>query len=239
MRAILLASGYRHQFGWPPRKELHQPWMLLWMGSCVLEYRVRADDENAAQVAVALLRDRPELLFPTRRILSWYEPDPGRKVTSGLEDARVRDGRSDGGRTNHSDAGDGFEPLACLTRAMLGVDALLERCDLRVTGDDLGRKHPKACARISRQSVIVLIRYDREQRLETFAALRRNESKLRQMGPHRIAELCALANEQIPGAMLHQPGLLIGRLHGNSAYRRPCHGFADRSCIGRVILAAL
>jgi hypothetical protein len=43
---------------------------------------MRPDHKNAPEVAIALLGDRSKLLFASGRILSWYEPNPGRKITT-------------------------------------------------------------------------------------------------------------------------------------------------------------
>ena len=55
------------------------------------QHGMSPDHKNAPQVAVALLRNRTELLFAPGRILSRYEPNPGRKITTRAEGIRVRD----------------------------------------------------------------------------------------------------------------------------------------------------
>jgi hypothetical protein len=56
-----------------------------------------SDHQNASQIAIALFRDRPELLLAAGRILAWYDPDPGREVTTRSKNLRIRDRGGDGG----------------------------------------------------------------------------------------------------------------------------------------------
>src|SRR6266536_859969 len=85
----------------------------------VAQDRMSANDENASQIAVALLGDRPELLLAAGRILARHEPNPGREIAPRPECRRVRDRRRDRGRPDETDTGDGLQPLACLVPPML------------------------------------------------------------------------------------------------------------------------
>jgi hypothetical protein len=78
---------------------------------------MRSDDENASEILVALLGDRPELLLAPGGILSRHQPDPSREIAPRPKNRRVRHGRRDRGRPDDTDAWDGLEPLARFIRA--------------------------------------------------------------------------------------------------------------------------
>ena len=56
------------------------------------------------------------------------------------------------------------------------------------------------------------------------------------MSPQRVDRLRALPNQQIARAEQHAPRLLLLRLHGHEAHRRPRGRRADRLRVGRVVL---
>ena len=104
------------------------------------QHRMRPDHKNAPEVAIALLGDRPKLLFAPGRILSRYEPNPGRKITTRAEGSRVGDSADNSARANDANAGDALQPLARLIRTMLCDDPLLDRSDQRLQRLKLRRK---------------------------------------------------------------------------------------------------
>jgi hypothetical protein len=56
------------------------------------------------------------------------------------------------------------------------------------------------------------------------------------MRPQRIDHLGLLPQQKIAWSMLHQPALLLGRLHLHKSHRRPANRLADRLRVGRIIL---
>ena len=87
---------------------MYQPVSRVLLG--VAQDRVSANDENAPHIAVALFRDRPELLLAAGRVLARHEPDPGREVTTRAEPSRSASRPSDPGE----------EQNAALARAVIG-----------------------------------------------------------------------------------------------------------------------
>src|SRR6516165_5443895 len=140
----LVGERHRHDLKGPPRQQLHEPGIFPGILLGTSQHRDRPDHENASQVAVSLLGDRPELLLAPGRILAWHQPDPGREIAPRPKDSRVRHRRHDRGRPQNSYARDGFNPLARLVPAMLHLD----RPNRRLQGLKLRRQH-KALARAS------------------------------------------------------------------------------------------
>ena len=141
------------------------------------------DHQNAPQITVTLLGDRPELAFAAGRILAWHKPNPSRKIAPRPERLRVRDGSRNGGRANNADPGNSAEPFACLVRAMLRHNPLLDRSNERLQRLKLGRKYDEAYPSVDRQAFIAFICNHCQQLLEPFAPLRRRNTEL--------AEMCA------------------------------------------------
>ena len=64
----LVGERHRHDLEGSPRQELREPGILLRDPMArVPRHRIVSDDENASQRAIALLRDRPELLLAASR----------------------------------------------------------------------------------------------------------------------------------------------------------------------------
>jgi hypothetical protein len=59
----LVGKGNGHDLERSPRQQLRQPGIVLRALLGAPQYGMRPDHEKAPQVAVALLRDRPKLLF--------------------------------------------------------------------------------------------------------------------------------------------------------------------------------
>jgi hypothetical protein len=80
---------------------------------------------------------------------------------------------------------------------------------------------------------------DRQQLLDSFASLRGNNAKLSQVRSHSIDQLRALDHQKVAGPMLHQLGLLFGRLHLNETHGGPTYRLTNRLGIGCIVLVAL
>src|SRR5260370_24680238 len=91
----LVGMCLRHDLEGPPRRELREPEIFLRILPGSPQHSNRSDDENAPQVAVALLGDWPELLLAPGRILSRHQPDPGREIPSRPKNRHVRYRRRD------------------------------------------------------------------------------------------------------------------------------------------------
>ena len=66
MRAILLASATATTLNGFAGEKLCEPGILLRLLARVPQHRTGSDHQNASQIAIALFRDRPELLFAAR-----------------------------------------------------------------------------------------------------------------------------------------------------------------------------
>src|SRR5262249_61386967 len=120
-----------------PCQELRQPGIFLRVMFGPPQHSVCPDHKNTPQVAIALLGNRTELLFAPGRILSRYEPNPGRKITTRAEGLRVGDSADNSARANDANAGDALQPLARLIRPMLLGDPLLDLSDHRLNRQKL------------------------------------------------------------------------------------------------------
>jgi len=80
---------------------------------------------------------------------------------------------------------------------------------------------------------------DFEQVLDTSAPNRRDDPEFRKMRPDRVDGGSLLADQKMAGAMKHQASLLLDRLDRHEPHVRPRHRFANRLCVGRVILLSL
>src|SRR6516165_377900 len=87
----LIGERYGHDLERSPCQELRQPGIFLRVMFGPPQHRMRSDHKNAPEVAIALLGDRSKLLFASGRILSRYEPNPGRKITTRAKGIWVRD----------------------------------------------------------------------------------------------------------------------------------------------------
>ena len=70
-------------------------------------------------------------------------------------------------------------------------------------------------------------------------ALGGDEAELRQMAAQRVDAHRSLLDQQLPGLVQHQHGLLIRALDRHETHVGPRHRLADRRRVGRVVLAAL
>jgi len=59
-----------------PRQELCEPWVFFGVLAGTPQDRMRTNDQDATQVAIALFGDRPELPFAAGRIFSRHKSDP-------------------------------------------------------------------------------------------------------------------------------------------------------------------
>ena len=93
-------------------EKLCEPRILLRLQPRAFQYGAGSNHQNAAQIAVALFGDRPELLFAASRIFARHQPNPGCQIATGSKDLRIRDGRCNRADSDNPNAKDGLEPLA-------------------------------------------------------------------------------------------------------------------------------
>src|SRR4029453_15395569 len=63
-------------------QELCEPRIFFGMLAGTPQDRMRTNNQDATQVAIALFGDRPKLVFAASRILPRYKSNPGRKITA-------------------------------------------------------------------------------------------------------------------------------------------------------------
>ena len=85
-----------------------------------------AGDQQPSQVAIALFGDTAEPILAAGRMLLGHQSDPGGEIAPGAERLPIADLGNQGGGHNRADAGDLLQPPAGFTRAMPGVDALVD-----------------------------------------------------------------------------------------------------------------
>src|SRR5262245_44295644 len=119
----LVGKRHRDYLEWFAGEKLDEPGILLRPMACVPQHRTGSDHQNASQIAIALFRDRPELLLAASRIFARHDSDPGREVTTRSKNLRIRDGCCNRGGPDNTNSGDALEPLARLVPAMLRHDS--------------------------------------------------------------------------------------------------------------------
>src|SRR5271167_4310707 len=65
----LIGKRHRHDLEWFAGEKLREPGILLRLLPRELQHRMGSDHQNASQIAIALFRDRTELLLAAGRIL--------------------------------------------------------------------------------------------------------------------------------------------------------------------------
>jgi hypothetical protein len=78
-----------------------------------------------------------------------------------------------------------------------------------------------------------------DELIEPVSPDRRNDAELGHMGAYRVREHRPLAHQHQPDTMQHQNALLLRSLGIHEAHRRPHHRFANRLCVGHVVLLPL
>ncbi len=91
---------------------------------------VGADNQQATQVAVSLLRDTAKPGLAAGRMLLWRQPEPGGELPAGAELAWIGHGGSDCGGGDDTQAGYRGEPAARFALRMPGSDLPVEFSDL-------------------------------------------------------------------------------------------------------------
>jgi hypothetical protein len=113
MRAVLLASATAAIFGGLVLEQLRGPAAV----SCTLARHTHhgpgADDQQAADVAIALFDDAGLPLATATAMGARREPEPGGKVSSRSEERDVRNSSGDCARHDRADARDRRKPTAC------------------------------------------------------------------------------------------------------------------------------
>jgi hypothetical protein len=88
------------------------------------------------------------------------------------------------------------------------------------------------------QARIAAVGDDGKQRLEAFVALWRDDAECGEVRAQCVDGLCALPDQQVAHAVLHELCLLLRRLNRHCSGRRSSGGLTARRGIDRIVLAA-
>src|SRR5260370_6658699 len=153
----------------------------------------------------ALLGDRAGPLLASGRMLSRHQADPRSETAARGELFPISHLGHQRGSDDWANTRDFLQPPAFFTRAMPGMDALLNGHDLCPDNRILASKHVEAEPRGRWNAVIVLVSDDLEQLCRAIAALRRDNAELRHMPTDRILQHRSLRNQQLPPPLYHHP----------------------------------
>ena len=98
------------------------------------DHRGRTQHEQSAQIAITLFGDPTLALFAAAAVLSGHQPDPGRKVPSGVELKRVGNRGDDRRCRDRPDTGNSGEPAAGLDDAAVAIAARAGAAVAQVAG---------------------------------------------------------------------------------------------------------
>src|SRR5262245_32590273 len=128
-------------------------------------------------MSIALLGDPAEPLFASGRVLSGHQADPCSETAPRRECLPITYFSQQCGGDDRANAGDFLQPPAFLTRAVPGMDTLLDRHDLCPDGRVLATKDAEAETRSRWNAIILLVSDDLEQFGRAIAALRRDNAE--------------------------------------------------------------
>src|SRR4029453_15680179 len=135
-------------------------------------------DEQPAQMSIALLRDPAESLFAPGRMLSRHQADPCSKAAPRRERLPISDLGHQRGSDDRANTGDFLQPPAFFTRAMPGMDTLLDGHDLCPDNRVLASKDAEAEPRGHWNTIILLVSDGLDQLCRAIAALCSDDAEL-------------------------------------------------------------
>lgn len=185
--------------------------------------------QQATQVRIAPFTDSAQARFPTARMLSRYQPDPGCELPGRSKLFAAVDRRDDRRRRQRSDAGDGFQALARFIRAVPGKQFGLKFLEAgRQHGQLIDEKTKHSARQIGNTEFVRVVEHA-NQLADAARALSRNNTQLSEMPTQRVDDHRSLTDNEFARPMQHEHRLLVGALHGRKSHRRTCYGFADAS----------
>jgi hypothetical protein len=199
------------------------------------DHRGRTQHEQSAQVAITLFGDPTLARFAAAAVLSGHQPDPGRKVPSGLELKRVGNRGDDRRCRDRPDTGISGR-MTSLSLCHLTIVPSISFT--RLSSAASSAANPRSASRAS-AGTFIASSPNSDQVRHACDALRRDDAQLRQMATKGVHQHRPLPYQQVARWMQHQYGLLFSGLDRHKAHRRSGHGRADRRGVGRVGFAAL
>ena len=201
---------------------------------------MRSHDQDAPQIAVALLGDGTRGAACHRSSFARNQADEGGQIAPRLERLGIGDGCGKCGCPDDADAGDGLQPSTGRALAVLGMQALVEGVDLRLQGGDLACQQLQARARILWQALIRGIGDDRQQQRRDLRLPVAATSPNSAMCARSALMVCVRCRSRRSRTRccISRP-CCSGVLTRHKAHRRPAHRLADRRRVRRIGLVAL
>src|SRR6266436_6345028 len=217
-------------------EQFDQPGVLL--GSLAAQHRHRAVDQQAAQITVATLADRPELDLSSRAVLPRHQTERGGEVPSAGKGGGVDGERRHGAGQDRSVAGDGDQVPAGLVVAAPTDNLLLDDLDPSLEPAQGLHDRQQALVQRARYTLVCRIGQDRHQLADMMGTFGDHDAKLRHQPAQRVDQHGALLDQHLTHLVNARRRLLHLGLDRDKAHRWPAHRLADRLGIRRVVLVA-
>src|SRR5262245_21302946 len=172
-------------------------------------------------------------------MLSRHKANPRSETATRREGLPISHFGHQRGGDDRTNARDLLQPPAFFTRAVPGMDTLLDRHNLCPDSRILASKHVEAEPRGRWNAIILLVSNDLEQLCRAIATLSRDKAKLGHVPTNGIRQHRSLTNQKLPAAMQHQARLLLFRLRRHKPHRRPRNRLADCGSVFGIVFVAL
>src|SRR6266487_2529940 len=164
-------------------------------------------------------------------MLSRHQADPRSETAARREHLPISYLGHQRGGDDRANPRDFLQPPAFFTRAVPGMDTLLDGDDLCPDSCILASKDVEAQPHGRWNAIILLVSDDLEQLCRAIAALCGDNAELGHMPTDRIRQHRSLTNQKLPAAVQHQAALLLFRLRRHKSHRRPRDRLAAYPCL--------
>ena len=206
----------RHTIGQRDGDDLHrlalqhapEPVRARLAGSPCADLRHRPEIGQSPKIPVARLGDPAEPLFASTRMGPRGEAEPGRIIPSRPEGLHLRRGRGEGAGRELADPGDRRQPPGEWILLLGGRDPVGNLLDPVPGLAELFGQEIQSRARYGGRLLD-----QGKQAICVVDAPGTDQSELGKVGPDRVHQLGLLANQEVPGLVVDQGPLALGRLH--------------------------
>ena len=205
------------------------------MGLTVKQHRMRADDEQFAQVPIAHLRDAPQLGLAAGRVLFGRQPEKGGELARASETGGILNGRRHCRGGDRAEPGNAHQPARRFILLRHLHDRPVKSRDRFVEIPQLHHERRQRLAHFKRDCLVAGL-----DQLGQFAgvsgSLRRDDADLGQVAAQAVQQLRSLRDQHLSRLVTHQRRLVLQRAHTDKPHRRPRHRLADCRRIRGVVL---
>src|SRR5215510_5712224 len=201
--------------------------------------RPRAMDEEFAQRVIAPFAHPQQTLFPARRMLAWYQPEPGGTLPAVLEGAGITDGGHQGRRTEGPNPGNRHQPLTLGMRRSQGFELLLIIGELLLQGGKLVHQLPKHLLAQGREFVLLRLKLTDDRLAKLRHPFGDHDPIFVQQPVYFIHQRCPLAHEPLAHTMECLDVLLVDVFDRHKTHGGPRHRFRDGLGITAVVFVRL